>query len=935
MKPQVKNILTHVAAVVIMLIIACIYFSPALNGNVILQHDIQSSDAMRHQQMMVADSTGTIPNWNPAMFGGMPGYQTAVEPQHSVFTPLKSILIMRPFGVERNIGVLWLYLLGFYVAMIAFGCNPLLSLLGAVAFGLGSYNIIIIQAGHITKAWAISMVAPVLAGMFLCFRSIIFDEERKHRVHWRRLVWGGILFTIALGLQITFHHPQITYYTAIGGIIMGITYLVYALKDKWFKQFVYTVGVLLLGCLFAVGGNYRLLTSDLEYAKVTMRGGSEITVGPEAIGVKEKDDKKAESNNSGGLNLDYAFSWSYGVGETYTLLVPNAMGGSSNEKIDADNNLLKTAYKECAQYIADEAVKKGEIDASQAEQYAKQIEPIIKNGNGTKEQPGLNNQLKQQGAPFYWGGQPFTSGPVYFGVIIIFLFALGCIVVKGPERWWLIISTIIAIILSWGQNCMVINEFLFNHLPMFNKFRTPSMALVLANATMVIMAILALKVVFQSIAEASNASTKQKGNSEINDYDTVKRLNRALYWAGGIVAGLILIVLAVSGTFGFTNDHDMGQIVNSLVSERKAMFVRDSLRSLAFVLLAFATLWLYINKKIIKHSAVAIVILSLLIIIDLWGVDRRYLSKDNFVSKNNKEVKLKKESKEQYIDYAAKSFNDHNYRVIDYTIDKFNNAKASAFFNQIGGYSPAKLRRYQDLIDFYLGSDKAQDYANSCQIRPVGGTSSNPLLVVSEPYPVFDMLNTRYLVFSLPQQRIIANRDTIVYEPTPVRRTTALGNCWFVNETKMVKDANEEIVALNDFNPATTAIVDKSQWDGKIGEFSAPVAGDTIYQTYSYPSTPDSLFYKSSTKGDRLAVFSEVYYAPDWRVYIDGKPAEYFRVNYILRAMVIPAGEHDIMFVNEAPLLHRNDSITLIISLLMLAVMAGGLYMVYRKKKEK
>lgn len=919
MKPQFKNILTHVAAVVIMLIIACIYFSPALNGNVIKQHDIQSADAMKHQQLMVADSTGTIPNWNPAMFGGMPGYQTAVEPQHSVFTPLKSILIMRPFGVERNIGVLWLYLLGFYVAMIAFGCNPLLSLLGAVAFGLGSYNIIIIEAGHITKAWAISMVAPVLAGMFLCFRAVKRNEENKWILNWRRMVWGFILFTLALGLQITFNHIQITYYTAIGGIVMGITYLVYALKDKWFKQFIYSTGILLLGCLFAVGGNYRHLTINNEYAKATMRGGSEITVGPEAIGVKEKDDKKAESNNSGGLNLDYAFSWSYGVGETYTLLVPNAMGGGSNQRIDVDNNILKTAYKEYAQYIADEAVKKGEINGSQAEQYAKQIEPQIKQN--------LNTQLKNQGVPFYWGGQPFTSGPVYFGVIIIFLFALGCIVVKGPERWWLIISTIIAIILSWGQNCMAINEFLFNHLPMFNKFRTPSMALVLANATMVIMAILALKAVFQSLSEASDSS-KQKNNSKINDYDTVKRLNRALYWAGGIVAGLILIILAVSGTFGFTNDHDMEPIVNSLIDERKAMFVRDSLRSLAFVLLAFATLWLYINKKVIKHSSIAIGILSLLVIIDLWGVDRRYLAKENFTSK--KKTELKKDVSDNALDQAAATLGIKDYRTLDLSTNTFNDAFSCAFHDQIGGYHPAKLRRYQDIIDFYLSRDtsttKLLTYLNSLRYFQIGSKADgSPMLAVQEPYPVLDMLNTRFIMRYMEENK----------PPEAIVRTTALGNCWFVNETKMVKDANEEIVALNDFDPATTAIVDKSQWDGKIEEFSAPVAGDTIYRTYSYPSTPDSLFYKSSTKGDRLAVFSEVYYAPDWRVYIDGKPAEYFRVNYILRAMVIPAGEHDIMFVNEAPLLHHNDNITLIISLLMLAVMAGGLYMVYRKKKEK
>ena len=357
MNPKLKKVLTHVAALVIMLVAACIYFSPALNGEVVIQGDIQKAAAMSHQQIMYADSTGTIPNWNPGMFSGMPGYQTAVGKQHTVFTPIKAILTLRFGGHERNIGVLWLYLIGFYVAMLAFRCNPWLSLLGALAFGLGSYNIIIVEAGHITKAWAISMIAPMLAGMVLSFRSVD-KTENGYKINWKQLVWGAILFTIATGLQITFNHIQITFYTVIGGVIIGLTYFVYALREKWFKQFLAVVGILLVGCLFAAGSNYRHLTVNQEYSKETMRGGNAITVTPHEIGVENP--QAAETSKTGGLDINYAFSWSYGIGETYTLLVPGAMGGGSGERVADDSEWTK--------------------------------------------------RTGQRQAPLYWGDQPFTSG---------------------------------------------------------------------------------------------------------------------------------------------------------------------------------------------------------------------------------------------------------------------------------------------------------------------------------------------------------------------------------------------------------------------------------------------------------------------------------------------------------------------------------------------
>lgn len=825
-----KKIYTHAGIVMLMIVVACAYFMPILQGKALPQGDIQKSAAMGYEQTEYANATGEeIPNWNPAMFGGMPGYQTAVEAQHSVFTPLKSLLIMRPLGLERNIGVLFLYLLGFYVALLAFGCTPWLSLLGALAFALGSYNIIIIEAGHITKAWAMSMMAPIIGGMFLCLKGT--KERQADRLRGlRNIVVGGVLFTLALGLQITFNHIQITFYTALIGIFLGVAYMIGAMKQGWFKPFLIGVGVLLVGCAMALACNARHLVVNQEYSKATMRGGSEITVTAEDL--YNDGEAKSIASTTGGLERDYAFQWSYGVGETYTLLVPGAMGGGSVERVD----------KESASYTT----------------------------------------FHQDRMPLYWGNQPFTSGPVYFGAIVVFLFVVGMMVVKGAERWWILAATVLAIMMSWGRNLMGLNEWLFNNLPLYNKFRTPSMSLVIANVTMVIMAVLCIKAIL-----------------EAKSHEARKTVNRALYIGGGIVGGLILVVLMMSGGFAFSglSDSQMAAqygnqwafIQNVFIQDRKALLVSDSWRSLIFILLALAVLWLYNNEKL-KKQGVAIAALAVLTTVDLWGVDRRYLNDDNYVS-NPRQLELKQDSWDYEIDQMAAVLGDKDYRCLNLAVNTFNDSKPSAYHHQVGGYSAAKLRRYQDLIDFYL----------SRHINP----------------QVLNMLNTRYVV--MQDGKVQRNLD-------------ALGNCWFVDEVKMVNNANEEILALNELNPATTAVVDGSQFALATTSFAGD-SSDAIVCEHQNPYNPDYLKYTSKSKNDRLAVFSEIYYVADWKAYIDGKPADYLRANYVLRAMVIPSGNHTIEFRNEAPLLHKWDKITLICSIATVIVMAGALVMVFRKKR--
>ena len=840
-----KSIFTHAAFIAVILAISAIYFMPLLQGKALPQGDLQKYEGMAKAQKDYHQATGDYSTWCPSMFGGMPGYQITNSPQQSVFTPVKSILTLQPFDRQNDMGVLFLYLLGFYVALLALGVSPWLALLGGLAFGLGSYNIIIIEAGHITKAWAMAMMAPVLAAELLCLKAAgLMRTDRKKAIHsW---VWGGILFTLALGLQIALNHIQITFYTAIAGVIMGAVYIIYAIKQKHLPQLLASIGILVVGILLALACNTRHLFVNQEYMAYTMRGGSEITVTPQDLYGQEY--PRNNNSNDKGLDINYAFSWSYGVGETYTLLVPGSRGGGSIEPVD----------KSSASY----------------------------------------SNFHQDKMPLYWGDQPFTSGPVYFGAIIVFLFIFALIVVRGPERWWILIATILAILLSWGRNFMPLNEWLFNNLPLYNKFRTPSMSLVLANVLAVLMAILGLK-----------EATKAQGP------DDTKRLLRGLYISAGVSLGTILIGLLICGGFSYSGSADTemarqygnqwSTIQSIFIKDRKALFVSDSWRSIIFILLAAAALWAYIKHFSSKPKSAPIlaVVLALLIVIDLQGVNSRYLNSENYV-RNARMLEMQPAQYDRDIDAIAAQFNDQDYRVLNLAVNTFNDSKPSAFHNQVGGYSAAKLRRYQDIIDFYI----------SYQINP----------------NILNMLNTRY---------IVANNGQVQRNPD------ALGNCWFVQNIRPVETANDEITKLNEFNPATDAIVNIPEMGGKLTGLPEPcikglnaLAWDsnaTIEMEHKHPANLNTLTYHSHCRAPILAVFSEIYYAPDWKAYIDGQPAEYLRANYILRAMVIPEGDHVIEFRNEAPTMHRLDHITLICSIATVLIIGATLFIYYRKRKSK
>ncbi|MBR4340694.1 MAG: hypothetical protein IKP89_08805 [Bacteroidales bacterium] len=820
-----KQIITHTGIVLICAIVAFIFFSPVFDGKAIRQGDMEKARAMSYEQEMYQQQTGTYTNWNSSMFSGMPAYQIYSKHQSSVFAGLKYMFISRYLGSakERSFGVLFLYLIGFYIALVALGVNPWLSLIGALAFGLGSYNIIIIEAGHITKAWAISMIAPVLAGIILALKK-----------SW---IWGGLLFTLALGLQIQFNHIQITFYTMIAAVILGIVHLIYAIREKHASEFFKGLAVLVVGCIFAIMGNARQLFVNKEYAKYTMRGGTEISVKPSDLHPTAAPAAKEEKVSSG-LNLDYAFNWSYGKGETFTILVPGMYGGGSGERVSENSQFYQN--------------------------------------------------FRSNMAPLYWGDQPFTSGPVYFGAIIVFLFVLGLFIVKGPERWWIGIATLLAILMSWGKNLIGFNGFLFHHLPLYNMFRTPSMSLVLANVCMVLMAILAVKALLEHEGDTTG-------------------LKKALYWSTGITAGLCLIFVIFASSFSYTGASDIsmeqqyGQhwpsIFSVLQADRKSLLVVDCWRSIGLILAAAVTLWLFVTKKL-KKAGILTAVLALLITFDLWSVDRRYLNEDNYVNARNVN-ELQPAAYDREIDQLANHFGDKDYRVFNYAVNTFNDSYPSAFHHQIGGYHAAKLRRYQDIIDFYISENLNINILN--------------------------MLNARYLVAPDRERGYMVQRNE-----------AALGNAWFVDSIQLVENANEEILALNTLNPANKAVVNSKEFGDQLKFNPEQIRRDslsTITMEHLTPYNPDKVVYHSKTAKEQLAVFSEIYYAPDWFAYIDGKPADYLRVNYILRGIMVPAGEHTIEFRNEAPSFHRWDKVSLGSSILMLICMGGGLFVNYRRKK--
>ncbi len=822
----------HIVAIVVFLLLTVVYFAPAVfEGKVVRQGDTEKATGMGNSQMEQYEKTaqpGEFSVWSDAMFGGMPyvsGYGNPAPRLPGYLwleQPLKALGYM-------DAGMVFTGLICFYILMCVMGMSAWLAIIGSIAFALASYNLIIIEAGHITKAYVIAYMPLTLAGMALLFK--------------RKYLWGTVLFLLGVAYSIANTHLQITYYLMLLCVFVYLGYLFGKIKEKAYKE-LGKVTVIMAGCVvLAVLPNAQNMYAQWDLGQHSIRGATELTT-----------TTPAGEKISSGLDKDYAFAWSYGKGELLTLLVPNAYGGGSGGMLGPDSELYQALRAKGAQV-------------------GKDIQ-----------------------APTYWGEKSFTSGPVYFGAVVCFLFVLGMFVVRDPMKWWLFAGAVFLTLLALGRNLDWFNDWMFHYLPLYNKFRTVEMALVIPGLVCPIIAIWGLKEIFDGSVED-------------------KRLKRGLIAALGITGGLCLILwLMPSALLDFRSSFDAQYQLpdwyyNALLMDRASLASADALRSLAFILLGAVLLWWYYTSKarpkVVKWVCAGLFVLTL---VDLWSVDKRYLNDDNFVRQKPNEV-----YKESVADKAILEDKDLSYRVLNLN-SPFVETNTSYFHHSIGGYHAAKLRRYQELIDHRL-----QGEIESIISALRGAKTADDLMKAFAACPSLNMLNTRYIIYN-PEQ-------------PPLRNPFAFGNAWFVDKVDIVENADAEIAALNRLNPLTEAVVDKRFADALKGFEPRPDSTATITLD-SY--RPNRLVYTSKTKTDQLAVFSEIYYQPGWKATVDGKPAEHFRADWTLRAMVIPAGEHQIVFEFRPQGYVTAAYVTSYSSLLILLLLLGAAgYSFWRAGQEK
>ncbi len=797
----------HILAIILFILVSYAYFYPQLQNKVLNQSDVVHFKGMAKEIVDFRETNNKEPLWTNRPFCGMPTYLISTKYSGNKLSFIKNLL----FIGKRPASYMFVAFIGFYIALLIFGVNPWLSMAGAIAYGLSTFLIIFFEAGHNTKIQAIALIPPVIASVYLTYR--------------KNLLLGLGLFGIFLGLQIFINHPQIVYYTAIAVLIYIIFEFVDAVKNSKIFNFIKISFLLFIPVLLAVGSNLAQLWSVYEYSKYSTRSKSDLVSNNE--------------NETTGLDKDYALSWSYGVDETLTILIPNFKGGSSNSELSTDSETYKI-------------LKQNNI---------KDAKKIIK------------------ALPLYFGDQPWTSGPIYLGAIVMFLFIFGTIVTKGPIKWWLITVVIVAIIFSWGKNFMLITDLLMDYFPGYNKFRDVKMIMVIAMFAAPLLGFIGLK---------------QLLNDEISKQDTFKAIKYAFIISGGISLFFVLF----SGIFSFNSPSDSRYpewLIEAIKIDRKTMLRSDSFRSFIYILLAAATLWFYLKDKIRKNHVV--IFIGLLVLIDLWTVDRRYLNNDNFERERIIEKPYQASKADEYI----LKDNDPDFRVLNLSVSTFQDASTSYFHNSLGGYHGAKMQRYQEMIEYHLQNEMQQ-------LINVLNEKKNLIDIYNSfrDLEVINMLNTKYIIY---------NRNA-----PPLINMHAFGNSWFVDSLSIVDNANEEINILNRINPLKTAVIDK-KFESLLTDIQSDINDSASIQLIDY--SPNQLTYNSKSLSNKLAVFSEIYYPKGWNAYIDGKLHDHLRANYILRALIIPKGEHTIQFKFEPTSYFLGNKISFASSLILILLLFG------------
>lgn len=813
MRRFLKDYLPHLLVVLLFVIISLAYFSPVLQGKKIFQSDIVQYTGMSKQQNDYRKATGEETYWTDSAFGGMPTYQLGAKYPHNYIKSLDLTLRFLP----RPADYLLLYFIAIYILFLVLKVDYRLAFLGALAFGFSTYLIIILGVGHNAKAHAIAYMPLVLSGIILTFRG--------------KYLWGFLLTTIAMGLELAANHFQMTYYLMLLVVCVGIAYLIDAYKKKMLSHYFKSVVIMAFGVLIAVGLNATNIMATKEYADSSTRGKSELTINPDG----------SQKEIGSGLSYEYITEYSYGLIESFNLFIPRFMGGGTSEPLPDD----------------------GET-----------IDALIKLGASPQEANEILSQL-----PVYWGNQPIVAAPAYIGAILIFLAILALFLVKGRIKWWISGAFLLSLLLSWGKNLdeiIPLTQFFIDYVPLYDKFRAVSSIQVIIELVVPVLAVIGLHQFFNNFVKSEDRK-------------------KALLYATGIAGGLaVLFLLFKSALFDFASPYDQNlrdqlgtPLVEAIRDDRSALFTSDTFRSLIFVLLAATVLWLFLKEKLTRTFAIAA--LALLILVDLVGVDRRYVNNDDFVSARIMEQPFQKNGADEQI-----LKDEGHFRVYDITTNPFSSGRASYFHNALGGYHAAKPGRIQDLDDYYLAEGD------------IG---------------ILNMMNVRYIIGQGPNGSPVAQRNPF-----------ANGNAWFVENVLIAENADQELVLLDSLDTKRTAVIHNDFKDRLPLE---KIERDSTASIDLVSYKPGELIYEAFSKTPQLAIFSEVYYPNGWNAYLNGVKTPYIRADYVLRAMPLPSGSNKIEFKFEPEVIQTGSTISLSSGILLLLILIGGLWYTNRNSKKE
>ena len=816
-----KGALTVALSLVVIALISIAYFYPD-QGHALRQADTMQGAALGHECAQYAQQTGQTSRWTNSLFGGMPTFQ--ISPSYESGKLTRWINTVYGLGLPEPANLVAMMMIGFFILMMACRVRWHVALMGSIAYAFSTYFIILIGAGHIWKFLTLAYVPPTIAGVLLCYRG--------------RYLLGGAVAALFAMMQLASNHVQMTYYSLFIIVFIAVAFLCKALKERGAGQWLKATGALAVAAILAVGANSPNLYNTYKYSKESMRGGhSEIV----------SDANPGGNTTKGGLDKDYITAWSYGKAETFTLLIPNIKGGASVKPEKGSNNFLPLS----ATTKADELFRENKISASDYQNL------------GT--------------FPQYFGEQPMTNGPVYVGALIFALFLIGCVIVKGPLKWALLGVTVLSVLLAWGHNMMWLTDLFIDYFPMYNKFRTVSSMLVIAELTMPLLAMLAVEKI-------------------LDDPKRLKSDAKVIFGILGAAALVCLLVYLFPGMISVYSDNEREQLIATGVAQqyptlfaaveqiRHSLITADAVRSLIVILLGAGVLLMMALGRV--KQGVASALLIVLLLFDLISVNKRYLDHDSFLSTRQTQAPA---FTPRQADLAVLADTAMNYRVLDQ--QHFSEAAPSYFHKHVGGYHAAKLTRYQDLIDHQLSKNNVQ---------------------------VFNMLNTKY---------IIHDDNNVSFNPG------ALGNAWLVDTISFVATPNEEMDALTGLNPASAAVADEKFRSALGGEIPPRCQGDTIFET-TY--APNALTYHATTRDGGLAVFSEVFFPWGWEATIDGQPAQIGRVNYLLRALRLPPGSHTVRFEFNPESVRVTEAIAytsiILIYIALAVVLAAAVLYLTRKR---